>query len=468
MKRALSALVLAAAAAGCAQGGKPASGPAPATASQSPATPVPFPSTYTPFPSRPTLIRGATVMTAAGEIIPNGQLLMADGKIVAVGATVDAPAGVTVVDATGKFVTPGIIDTHSHLGAYPSPGVPAHQDGNESTDPVTADVWVEHSVWPQDPGFARALAGGITSLQILPGSANLIGGRGVTLKNVPARTAQAMKFPGAPYGLKMACGENPKRVYGQRNRAPSTRMGNVAGYRAAWISAERYRQQWDAWERQGRPADRMPNRDLEMETLAEVLRGNILVQNHCYRADEMAQMIDIAREFGYKIRSFHHGVEAYKIRDLMARDSISGSLWADWWGFKMEALDGIDANLALVHDAGARAVVHSDDDGGIQRLNQEAAKAIAAGRRAGIQISENDALRWLTANAAWTLGIEDRVGTLEPGKQADVVIWSGNPFSVYSRAEKVFIDGALMYDRNDRSRQPTMDFEVGILPGRTN
>jgi imidazolonepropionase-like amidohydrolase len=403
-------------------------------------------------------------MTAAGQVIPNGQLLMADGKIVAVGATVDAPAGVTVVDGTGKFVTPGIIDTHSHLGAYASPGVEAHSDGNEITDPVTADVWVEHSVWPQDPGFARALAGGITSLQILPGSANLIGGRSVVLKNVPARTVQAMKFPGAPYGLKMACGENPKRVYGARNRAPSTRMGNVAGYRAQWISAQAYRKKWDDWDRQGRPAASQPTRDLEMETLAEVLRGNILVQNHCYRADEMAQMIDVAREFGYRIRSFHHGVEAYKVRDLMARDSISGSLWADWWGFKMEALDGIEANLALVHEAGARAVVHSDDESGIQRLNQEAAKAMAAGRRAGIQVSENDALRWLTANAAWTLGIEDRVGTLEPGKQADVVIWSGNPFSVYSRAEKVFVDGALMYDRNDPGRQPVMDFEVGILP----
>ena len=465
MKRALSALVLAATAAGCAQGGRPASSPAPASASQAPADPVPFPSTYTPFPSRPTLIRGATVMTAAGEIIPNGQLLMADGKIVAVGATVEAPAGVAVVDATGKFVTPGIIDSHSHLGAFATPGVEANSDGNELTDPVTADVWVEHSVWPQDPGFARALAGGITSLQILPGSANLIGGRSVVLKNVPARTVQAMKFPGAPYGLKMACGENPKRVYGARNRAPSTRMGNVAGYRAQWIAAQRYRKQWDDWDAQGRAADKMPNRDLEMETLAEVLRGNILVQNHCYRADEMAQMIDVAREFGYRIRSFHHGVEAYKVRDLMARDSISGSLWADWWGFKMEALDGVETNLALVHEAGARAVVHSDDESGIQRLNQEAAKAMAAGRRAGIQVSENDALRWLTANPAWTLGIQDRVGTLEPGKQADVVIWSGNPFSVYSRAEKVFIDGALMYDRNDPSSQPVMDFEVGILPG---
>ncbi|MEW5930197.1 MAG: amidohydrolase [Gemmatimonadota bacterium] len=465
MKRALSALVLAATAAGCAQGGSPASAPAPAAASRAPAVPAPFPSTYTPFPSRPTLIRGATVMTAAGEIIPGGQLLMADGKIVAVGATVEAPAGVTVVDATGKFVTPGIIDSHSHLGSNASPGVEANSDTNEMTDPVTADVWVEHSVWPQDPGFARALAGGITSLQILPGSANLIGGRSVVLKNVPARTVQAMKFPGAPYGLKMACGENPKRVYGARNRAPSTRMGNVAGYRAQWIAAQRYRKLWDDWDAQGRAADKMPNRDLEMETLAEVLRGNILVQNHCYRADEMAQMIDVAREFGYRIRSFHHGVEAYKVRDLMARDSISGSLWADWWGFKMEALDGIDTNLALVHEAGARAVVHSDDESGIQRLNQEAAKAMAAGRRAGIQVTENDALRWLTANPAWTLGIQDRVGTLEPGKQADVVIWSGNPFSVYSRAEKVYIDGALMYDRNDPSRQPVTDFEVGILPG---
>jgi imidazolonepropionase-like amidohydrolase len=403
-------------------------------------------------------------MTAAGQVIPNGQLLMADGRIVAVGATVDAPADVAVVDATGKFVTPGIIDSHSHLGAYSSPGVEAHSDGNEMTDPVTADVWVEHSVWPQDPGFARALAGGITSLQILPGSANLIGGRSVVLKNVPARTVQAMKFPGAPYGLKMACGENPKRVYGARNRSPATRMGNVAGYRAQWILAQAYRKKWDDWDRQGRPAASQPTRDLEMETLAEVLRGNILVQNHCYRADEMAQMIDVAREFGYRIRSFHHGVEAYKVRDLMARDSISGSLWADWWGFKMEAMDGIEANLAMVHEAGARAVVHSDDESGIQRLNQEAAKAMAAGRRAGIQVSENDALRWLTANAAWTLGIEDRVGTLEPGKQADVVIWSGSPFSVYSRAEKVFIDGALMYDRNDPARQPVTDFEAGILP----
>ena len=461
MKRALSALVLAGVV-GCAPGGRSTGAPAPA---QSPDTvPSPFASTYQPFTSTPTVIRGGTVMTAAGEVIQNGEVLLIDGKIAAVGSRVDAPAGATVIDAAGKFVTPGIIDTHSHLGVYPSPGVSAHSDGNEATSPVTAEVWAEHSVWPQDPGFNRALAGGITTLQILPGSANLFGGRSVTLKNVPSRTAQGMKFPGAPHGLKMACGENPKRVYGDRG-GPATRMGNVAGYRAAWIRAADYRKKWDEWEKDGRPADKQPTRDLELETLAGVLRGDILVHNHCYRADEMAQMIDIAKEFGYSIRSFHHGVEAYKLRDLLARDSISSSLWADWWGFKMEAFDATNANIALVHDAGARAIVHSDDEGGIQRLNQEAAKALLAGREAGLQISQNDALRWITANPAWALGVLDEVGTLEPGKQADVVIWSGNPFSVYSLAEKVFVDGALLYDRNNPALQPVNDFEVGIMPG---
>jgi imidazolonepropionase-like amidohydrolase len=208
----------------------------------------------------------------------------------------------------------------------------------------------------------------------------------------------------------------------------------------------------------------MPERDLELETLAGVLRGEILVHNHCYRADEMAQMMDMAREFGYRIRSFHHGVEAYKVRDLLARDSIAGSLWADWWGFKMEALDFTRANLALVFEAGARAIVHSDDPTGIQKLNQEAAKAIEAGREAGVTITENDAIRWITANPAWALGIDQWVGTLEPGKNADVVVWSGNPFSVYTRADRVYIDGALMFDRADPNRRPRTDFEVGLFP----
>jgi imidazolonepropionase-like amidohydrolase len=399
-------------------------------------------------------------MTAAGPTLSNASVLLRDGKIVAVGASVAAPSDAVVVDGTGKYVTPGLIDTHSHLGVYAAPGTNAASDGNEATNPVTANVWAEHSVWPQDPQFPRNLAGAVTTLQVLPGSANLIGGRSVVLKVVPSRTVQGMKFPGAKYGLKMACGENPKRVY--QSRGPSTRMGNVAGYRNAWIQAEAYRRRWDKWnaDHQGDA----PGRDLGNETLAEVLRGNILVHNHCYRADEMAQMMDIAKEFGYSIRSFHHGVEAYKIADLLARDSISASVWADWGAFKMEALDAVKANAAIVHHAGARAIIHSDDPSGSQRLNQEAAKAMYAGRDVGITVTPDEAIKWVTMNPAWALGLQDRIGSLEVGKNADVVLWSGNPFSVYSRTEKVWIDGALMFDRLDPAQRWRTDFELGFVP----
>jgi imidazolonepropionase-like amidohydrolase len=318
-------------------------------------------------------------------------------------------------------------------------------------------------VWPQDPQFALALAGGITALEVLPGSANLFGGRGVTLKNVPARSVQGMKFPGAPHGLKMACGENPKRVYGNKG-GPATGMGNVAGYRTAWIKAQKYQRDWAKWRADGADAGKQPDRDLQLETLAAVLDGEIRVQNHCYRADEFLQMIDIAKEFGYKIASFHHAVEAYKVRDVLAREGICASMWADWWGFKLEAYDGIKENIALVHEAGACAIVHSDDPQGIQRLNQEAAKALTAGRAHGINLTPEDAIKWITLNPAKALGIDERTGTLEPGKMADVVIWNGDPFSVYAKAEQVYIDGALLYDRNDPARQPRSDFLLGILP----
>jgi len=487
MRTVAVALSLAACALGCATSAgsrAPSPDPAPARTTGTPGTPGasattpapgaagrgalstpsadPFASTYTPFPSRPTVIRNATILTAVGPVIRNGSVLVRGGKIAAVGATVDAPADAIVVDGTGKYVTPGIIDTHSHIGAGSVPGGRGTQtnDVNEATAPVTAHVWVEHSVWPQDPQFPRSLAGGVTTLQVLPGSANLIGGRSVVLKVVPSRTVQGMKFPGAKHGLKMACGENPKRVYAQRG--PATRMGNVAGYRAAWIQAEQYRRKWDKWnaDQKGDP----PARDLGMETLAEVLRGNILVHNHCYRADEMAQMMDIAREFGYKIRSFHHGVEAYKIADLLAGDSISASIWSDWGAFKLEAADAIRANLPLVDRAGARAIVHSDDPSGEQRLNQEAAKSMAEGARIGIPVSEEQAIKWLTINPAWALGIEERTGSLEPGKAGDVVLWSGSPFSVYSRPEKVWVDGAMLFDRSDPRQQWRTDFELGYVP----
>jgi imidazolonepropionase-like amidohydrolase len=271
----------------------------------------------------------------------------------------------------------------------------------------------------------------------------------VTLKNVPARTTQGMKFPGAPYSMKMACGENPKRVYGSRGRMPSTRMGNLAVNRETWLSAIDYAN------------DPKAKRDLGKETLVGVLKGEILIQNHCYRADEMALVMDMAKEMGYKVAAFHHAVEAYKIGDLLKENDVCSAIWADWYGFKMESYDGILENAAFLQREGACVVIHSDDANDIQRLNQEAAKAQAAGQRLGIAISDATAIQWITLNPAKAMGIDAMTGSLEPGKMADVVLWNGDPLSVYSRPEKVWIDGALMYDAMDRKRRPVTDFELG-------
>lgn len=421
----------------------------------------PYPSTYAPFASRTTLIKNATLLTAAGPIIRNGSILLQNGKIAAVGPNVGGPPDAVIIDGTGKYVTPGIVDVHSHIGDYAAPGTFSNSDGNEATNPVTANVWAEHSVWPQDPQFPRILAGGVTTIQVLPGSANLIGGRSAILKIVPARTVQEMKFPGAKYGLKMACGENPKRVY--RTRGPSTRMGNMAGYRAAWIAAERYRRQWDAWN--ANHVGEAPARDLNLETLAEALRGNINVHMHCYRADEMAQVLDMAKEFGYHVTMFHHAIEAYKIADLLAKAGTGATMWADWGGFKQEAIDTVRANIGLVDAAGVRATIHSDDPSGSQRLNQEVAKAMYAAQRAGIPVDEAKAVKWMTINAAWALSLDDRIGSLEVGKNADVVLWSGDPFSVYTKAEKTWIDGAMLFDRTDPRQKWRTDFELGYVTG---
>jgi imidazolonepropionase-like amidohydrolase len=452
----------------------------------------PFPSTYQVPVNPPLLVQGATVLTGTGERLDGADVLIENGRIEAVGQGLSAPAGARIVNAQGRWVTPGLIDIHSHLGVYASPAVKGLDDGNEATNPNTANVWAEHSIWPQDPGFETALEGGVTTLQILPGSANLIGGRSAVVKNVPAVTYQAMKFPGAAYGLKMACGENPKRVYGEKNQAPSTRMGNVAGYRQAFADAQDYQQQWDKYQRDlaeynkkkaGQTKDGKqakggadksggadkelsaplpPKRDLKLETLTEVLRGNIRVHVHCYRSDEMATMLDIADEFGFKITAFHHAVEAYKIADRLAEKGVCAAMWADWWGFKMEAYDGIQENLPMVdYPQNSCAIVHSDSQDGIQRLNQEAAKAMAHGARVGLTVPPERAIRWLTANPAKSLGLEDRIGTLQAGKAADLVIWNGNPFSVYALAEQVFIDGALIFDREHPQAKPRSDFLLG-------
>jgi imidazolonepropionase-like amidohydrolase len=468
----------------------------------------------------PVLIRGATLMLATGKTIARGSILLERGKIAAI-AEGDLPArdGAVVIDGTGKFVTPGIIDTHSHLGVYPMPGAAAHEDGNEMSDPLSPHAQAVDAFWPQDPGISRALAGGVTTLQVLPGSGNLIGGRAVTIKLRDAVSPREMHVAGAPDGLKMACGENPKRAYGKDKRAPMTRMGNVALQRAAFLRAAKLQRDWFKWrdaesrrlltgarkrnayeaardERarleagcvsEGRSGSERcatlhkawidapleepevadpippPDRDPGLETLVGALEGKVLVHVHCYRADDMMAMVALATEVGFQIRSFHHALEAYKIRNELASRGIATSTWADWWGFKMEAYDGIPENAALVHEAGGRAIIHSDSPEGIQRLNQEAAKAMASGRAAGVALTAEDAIRWITIHPAWALGIDWRTGSLELGKDADVVLWNRDPFSVYAVAERVWVDGVL---RSDRSvAVPARgDFELGQDP----
>jgi imidazolonepropionase-like amidohydrolase len=438
-------------------------------------------------------------MTAAGRIFARGHVLLVDGVIAAVGdGDGPAPDGAVVVDVRGRTLTPGLIDTHSHMGVFPTPETNGNSDGNEIGSPKTPEVWSEHGFWPQDASLVRALQKGITTIQVLPGSANLIGGRASTFHlgrvgTPDASSARALRFPDAPQGLKMACGQNPKRIYGNRGGRPSTRMGNVAAQRAAFQDALEYRQRWNkyhrdlGWWRQkkdlaeqaeqdaksrGLPAPLpfsddppdAPARDLGLETLAAVLRGEILVHVHCYRADEMHEMLDIASEFGFKIHSFHHAVEAYKLADRLAVEGVAVSTWVDWWGFKMESFDAVRENVALLQAAGARPILHSDSDVEVRQLNQEAAKAWAAGRRLGVAgLDEDVALQWISANPAWALGIDSQVGTLETGKRGDVVVWDGSPFSTYSRPMAVYVDGALAYDHAHPDERRT-DVMIGTAP----
>jgi imidazolonepropionase-like amidohydrolase len=438
-------------------------------------------------PGAPTIaIRGATILTATGQTIAGGTIVLAGGAITAIGAdgAVAVPSGARVIDGKGKFVTPGLIDAHSHIGVYAAPSARAHDDGNESSAPVTSQARAQYSYWPQDPQISRAIAGGVTAALILPGSANLVGGEGFTVVMRPGRTTDEVAFPGAPPTMKMACGENPKRAHGEK-AGMRTRMGAYAGFRAAFHEARGYlakqaayarkREVWlrqkaraaelDAGRAPGTPpvglvdAPEPPAVDLRLEALANILAGKTLVQIHCYRSSDIAEMLAIADEVGFRIRSFHHALEAYKVRDLLVARDIAINTWSDWWGFKLEAFDGIPENAALFAESGGRTTIHSDSAIAIQRLNQDAAKAMASGRAAGIAITEDQALRWITAHPAWVLGVDDVTGTLEAGKRADVVVWSGSPFSVYSRAELVIAGGEVTFER-EKGPRPS-DFELG-------
>lgn len=398
---------------------------------QGPATP--------PVPSRnDVVIRGATIMTASRGTIQNGSIYMHNGKIVAIGPNVSAPASATVIDAHGKYVTPGIIDCHSHMAL--------DGDVNELTNPVVPHMMMIDAFDYRDKALYHALAGGVTSALLLHGSGDMIGGQAVVIKLKFGKPRNEMLMPNAPRSIKFASGENPKRVFGQRNQLPSTRMGNFEVERQALQEGREYMRDWDDYNAKVKAGDksaRPPKRDLRLEALADILRGNLLVQIHIYRSDEMLTEMAIAKEYGYKIRAFHHALEAYKVAPQIASEGIGLATFSDWWGFKDEAKDAIPWNAVIALRDGVKVAIKSDSDDYVRRLNQEAGKTIRYGGA-----TEDEALQMITINPAWIMGIDNRTGSLDVGKDADIVIWNGPPLSSYALADKVFIDGDLYFDRS--------------------
>jgi imidazolonepropionase-like amidohydrolase len=384
------------------------------------------------------VIRNAIVMTVTHGKISHGSVYIKDGKIMAVGENVHAPASAKVIDAGGKYLTPGIVDSHSHIAL--------DDDINEATSPITPQMMMIDAFDYQDKAIYRGLAGGVTTSLLLHGSANMIGGQAIVIKHKYGLQRDAMLFPNAPRSIKFASGENPKRVYGSRDQLPSTRMGNFAVQREALVAAQDYMREWDEYNAKVKNGDkdaRAPKHDLKLEALADILRGKLMVQIHCYRADEFLNEMAMANEFGYKIRAFHHALEAYKVADKIAAANIGIATFADWWGFKNEAWDAIPWNAVISMRKGVRVAIKSDSEDFARRLNQEAAKTIRYGGA-----TEDEALRMITLNAAWIVGVDDRVGSIDVGKDADLVIWDGYPLSSYGVPSKVFIDGDVYFDRS--------------------
>src|SRR5947207_14659792 len=384
------------------------------------------------------LINNAVVMTVTHGNIQNGSIYIKDGKIAAVGRNLKAPAGATVIDAGGKYLTPGIIDSHSHIAL--------DDDVNEATSPVTPQMMMIDAFDYQDKAIYRGLAGGVRTSLLLHGSANMIGGQAVVIKHKYGAGRDEMLFPNAPRSIKFASGENPKRVYGTREQLPSTRMGNFAVQREALVHAQDYMREWDAYSEKVKRNDKdatAPKHDLKLDALADVLRGKLMVQIHCYRADEFLTEIAMAHEFGYKIRAFHHALEAYKVPEKLAAENIGIATFSDWWGYKQEAWDAIPWNAVIAMRKGVRVAIKSDSEDYTRRLNQEAAKTMRYGGA-----TEEEALKMITLNPAWIVGVDDRVGSIEVGKDADLVVWDGYPLSSYGVPDKVFIDGDVYFDRS--------------------
>jgi imidazolonepropionase-like amidohydrolase len=400
--------------------------------------------------TRPSLvaIRGGTILTVTRGTIQNGTIVLRDGKIAAIGGSgVDIPSGADVVDAKGRFVTPGIIDAHSHIAA---------DSINEGGTTVSSMTGIEDVLDPTDVAIYRDLAGGLTVANVLHGSANPIGGKNQVIKLRWGKNARALVFEGAPPGIKFALGENPKdmRQFGQTGprRYPVTRPGVEFVIRDAFSRAKAYQREWQDYERRRKAGEEaaMPRRDLQLEPLVEILEGKRLVHSHTYRADETLMLMRLAEEMGFRIATFQHILEGYKVADEMAKHGVGGSTFSDWWAYKVEAEDAIPYNAAIMHKRGVLVSINSDSAEHARRLNTEAAKSMHWGG-----LTEDEVLAFVTINPAKQLKIDSRVGSLEAGKDADVVIWNKHPLSTYAIVDRVYIDGEQYYDRLAEERRLT-------------
>jgi imidazolonepropionase-like amidohydrolase len=410
-----------------------------------------------PVPAQPEalLVRNATLWTQGPQGRIQGDLLVQRGKIAQVGNGLQAPAGAVVIDATGKHVTPGIIDAHSHIAI--SGGV------NEGSHIVTAEVRIVDVLNSEDVNIYRQLAGGVTAANLLHGSANAIGGQNAVIKMRWGAPPDGLLFEGAPEGIKFALGENPKQSNWNvdQRRFPQTRPGVEAAIEERFEAALAYRQHWEEHRAAARrdPHRVPPRRDLQLEAVLEILDGQRLVHAHSYRADEILMLIRLAEEHGFQIASFQHVLEGYKVADEIAAHGAGASTFSDWWAFKFEVIDAIPHNATLMTRRGVDVSLNSDSAELARRLNLEAAKAVRYGG-----LGEEEALALVTTNPARQLGIDHRVGTLARGKDADFVLWSGHPLDNFSVAEQTWIDGRKYFDRQeDLARREALTAEREAL-----
>jgi len=387
------------------------------------------------------LIQNATVLTVSHGTIEHGSILIKDGKIVEVGQSIKAPKDAQIVDAAGQFVMPGIIDCHSHIAV----------DGsvNEGSVSVSSMANIAEVIDSDDIDIYRDLAGGVTAANVLHGSANAIGGQTEVIKLRWGQPAAKLPFEGALPGIKFALGENPKRsnfsLPGQPKRYPATRMGVEETIRGAFTEARDYKKGWDDYHKRVSAGEKnliAPRRDLKLDPLVEVLEGKRYVHSHCYREDEILMLLRVAKEFGFKVRTFQHVLEGYKVADELAAAGVGASTFSDWWAYKVEAYDAIPYNAALMTRRGVNVSINSDDAEEATHLNQEAAKSMKFGG-----LSHEEALKLVTLNPAMQLGIDKRVGSIDVGKDADLVIYNHDPLSAYAVVQKTLIDGRVFFDR---------------------